>query len=343
MVHSRQDYDEAVIASQGFFGKETTESLKKMDESTFLSTYKSAPVIELSRELTLDVSIGDICSVHTHIFPSKSELRRLVQQGGFSINKEKVNNIEQKVQSDMLLNNKYILVQKGKKNFTLISIKDSHKSFIIYADLWKGLDKILQDWYSTKDVFEYYDVDKEYLQSAYEEIESLWNKQYERAKFINYVMVSEAPKWGEKRNYIYNTKSINTQFFYLSDLEAVLKKKIPNKEIFIEELTQIGLIVLDVLPFALNKKITKLNYDQFSRMEYGQLIESTSKFHLDKKIGMIQKRTSNPNVFYRYRYVQDVFDDIIRSKMAIKKVDLPYISIQGGGIDRKKLISILHK
>jgi tyrosyl-tRNA synthetase len=343
MVHSRKDYEEAVNASKGFFGKETTESLKKMDEITFLFTFKSAPVIELSRELlTQDVSIGDICSVHTHIFPSKSELRRLVQQGGFSINKEKINDVEQKVHSDMLLNNKYILVQKGKKNFTLIRIKDTHKSFTIYVDVWKELDKILQDWYSIKDVFEYYDIDKEYLQSAYEEIEFLWNKQYDKAQLINYVMLSEAPKWGGGKKYIYNPKTNNTQFFYRSDLEAVLKKKIPNKEIFIEELTRLGLIVLDVLPFALNEKITKLNYDQFSMMEYRQLIESTSKFHLDKKIGMIQKRASNPNVFFRHKNVKIACDEIIRSKLTIKNYDLPYISIQGGGIDQKKLIALIH-
>jgi tyrosyl-tRNA synthetase len=126
MVHSREDYDGAVEASQILFGKGTMETLKKMNESTFLSVFENAPVVELGREiLSKDVSIGDAFSVHTKIFESKSELRRLIQQGGFSINKEKVNDPELKVNAGMLLNNRYILLQKGKKNFTLIKISDS--------------------------------------------------------------------------------------------------------------------------------------------------------------------------------------------------------------------------
>jgi tyrosyl-tRNA synthetase len=126
MVHSREDYDGAVEASQILFGKGTMETLKKMNESTFLSVFESAPVVELGRDiLNKDVSIGDAFSVYTKIFESKSELRRLIQQGGFSINKEKVNDPELKVTAGMLLNNRYILLQKGKKNFTLIKISDS--------------------------------------------------------------------------------------------------------------------------------------------------------------------------------------------------------------------------
>jgi tyrosyl-tRNA synthetase len=132
MVHSRSDYEGSVEASQILFGKGTTESLKKMNENTFLSVFEGAPVVELNGELlTPDVSIGDVCSTLTNIFPSKSELKRLIQQGGLSINKEKVTDIEQRINSDMLLNNKYMLLQKGKKNFTLIRIKGSIKDIVI--------------------------------------------------------------------------------------------------------------------------------------------------------------------------------------------------------------------
>ena len=132
MVHSRSDYEGSVDASQILFGKGTTESLKKMNENTFLSVFEGAPVVELNGELlTPDVSIGDVCSTLTNIFPSKSELKRLIQQGGLSINKEKVTDIEQRINSDMLLNNKYMLLQKGKKNFTLIRIKGSIKDIVI--------------------------------------------------------------------------------------------------------------------------------------------------------------------------------------------------------------------
>ena len=343
MVHSRSEYEGAVEASLILFGKGTTESLKKMSENTFLSVFESAPVVELSREfITSDVSIGDICSVHTKIFPSKSELKRLVQQGGFSINKEKVNDIEQKVHGDMLLNNKYMLLQKGKKNFTLIRIKNSLKDIIIYEDQWKELDKILQKWYIEKNLFDLYIKDKEYIHSAYNEIELLWDKQYTNVHSINYVMISEAPLWGDKKNYIYNPISKNTQFFYRKDLEAILNKPIPNKEIFIEELNQLGLIILDVLPFALSEAKTNLNYNMLSKNDYIQLIELTSPFHLNKKDSLIQKKKKGSIIyFYRYEKTKKDYEEIIESKLVVRNHNLPVISQIGGGIDRKKLISLI--
>jgi tyrosyl-tRNA synthetase len=113
MVHSREDYDAAVEASQILFGKGTTESLKKMDESTF----------DVKNEIFLKgVTIADLFAEHSQIFASKGELRRLVQGGGLSINKVKIDNPEIVVSHEMLLNNKYLLVQKGKKNYYLIRV-----------------------------------------------------------------------------------------------------------------------------------------------------------------------------------------------------------------------------
>ncbi len=124
MVHSREELNLAKEASQILFGKGTTESLKKMDEKTFLSVFELTPMVEVSREIfTKDVSVGELCSTYTGIFTSKGDLKRLIQQGGFSINKEKIIDIDQKVLPEILLNNKYILIQKGKKNFTLIKVK----------------------------------------------------------------------------------------------------------------------------------------------------------------------------------------------------------------------------
>jgi tyrosyl-tRNA synthetase len=121
MVHSRDDYDGAVEASQILFGKGTTESLKRMSESTFLSVFEGVPVFDIEPALvTQGVSVADLCAEHTKIFQSKGELRRLVQGGGLSINKQKVDNAELLVSADFLLNNKYLLVQKGKKNYSLI-------------------------------------------------------------------------------------------------------------------------------------------------------------------------------------------------------------------------------
>lgn len=121
MVHSKEEYIAAVEASQILFGKGTTESLRKMNEGIFLSVFEGVPMFDVKKELiSAGVTISDLCSVHSAIFPSKGEMRRLVQGGGLSINREKVENPDMTVGSDILLNGKYLLVQKGKKNYYLI-------------------------------------------------------------------------------------------------------------------------------------------------------------------------------------------------------------------------------
>jgi len=120
-VHSREDYDGAVEASQILFGKGTTESLRRMDENTFLSVFEGVPVFEVPASLLSDgVTLSDLCAVHTKIAESKGEFRRLVQGGGVSLNKEKTEDVEMKVNDSMLLNKKYLLVQKGKKSYFLV-------------------------------------------------------------------------------------------------------------------------------------------------------------------------------------------------------------------------------
>ena len=123
MVHSRNDYEGAVEASQILFGKGTTESLRKMNENTFLSVFEGVPVFDVKKEvIDKGVSISDLCAEHSQVFASKGELRRLVQGGGLSINKEKVENAEKILGQGSLLNNKYLLIQKGKKNYFLIRV-----------------------------------------------------------------------------------------------------------------------------------------------------------------------------------------------------------------------------
>jgi tyrosyl-tRNA synthetase len=123
MVHSRGDYEGAVEASQILFGKGTTESLKKMGESTFLSVFEGVPVFDVKMEVLRNgVTMADLCVDYSQVFSSKGELRRLVQGGGLSLNKEKIENPDMTVTPGALLNNKYLLVQKGKKNYYLIRV-----------------------------------------------------------------------------------------------------------------------------------------------------------------------------------------------------------------------------
>jgi tyrosyl-tRNA synthetase len=121
MVHSKSEYEGAVEASQILFGKGTTESLRKMSENTFLSVFEGVPVFDIKMEALLNgISVADLCTEYSQVFSSKGELRRLVQGGGFSLNKVKIDDPDEVVTSESLLNKKYLLLQKGKKNYFLI-------------------------------------------------------------------------------------------------------------------------------------------------------------------------------------------------------------------------------
>ncbi len=122
MVHGRQEYDKAVEASAMLFGNATSESLRALDEKTFLDVFGGVPTFDLSAE-ELPCGLLDLLAVKTAVFPSKGEARKMVQGGGVSINKEKVSDVDRQVGEDDILDGKYILVQKGKKNYFIINVK----------------------------------------------------------------------------------------------------------------------------------------------------------------------------------------------------------------------------
>jgi len=121
MVHSRARLEASQEASEILFGKGTTESLQRMDESTFLSVFEGVPTFDIDAGLLKEgLSIIDLCTAQTKIFSSKGEMRRLMQGGGVSVNKNKITGPETVIDDSYLLNGKYILVQKGKKNYFVI-------------------------------------------------------------------------------------------------------------------------------------------------------------------------------------------------------------------------------
>ncbi|MBN2669372.1 MAG: tyrosine--tRNA ligase [Bacteroidales bacterium] len=123
MVHSAEDYEMAVEASNILFGKATADSLSKLDEKTFLAVFDGVPTFNVSADLIQKgVNIVDLLAEETQVFASKGELRRLMKDNGLSINKEKSNNQETIIDAKNLINDKYILVQKGKKNYFLIVV-----------------------------------------------------------------------------------------------------------------------------------------------------------------------------------------------------------------------------
>ncbi len=121
MVHSQEDFYAAVEASNILFGNSTSDALKKLDEETLLAVFDGVPQHRITlSELEEGIKIIDLTTDKAPVFSSKGEMRKMVQSGGVALNKEKINNQDYSVSTADLLNNKYILLQKGKKNYYLL-------------------------------------------------------------------------------------------------------------------------------------------------------------------------------------------------------------------------------
>ena len=123
MVHSEEDYEMAVKASSVLFGKATTETLKNLDENTILSIFDGVPTFKVSKEIVnTGIKLTELVVDTTKAFKSKGELRKLINGGGISVNKEKINS-DLTIDDNSLLNDKFLLVQQGKKNYKLIIVE----------------------------------------------------------------------------------------------------------------------------------------------------------------------------------------------------------------------------
>ena len=121
MIHSREEYEKAVEASQILFGGATSEALRKLDEQTLLQVFEGVPQFSIARS-QLGMPFIELCATATQIFPSKGECRKMVQGGGVSLNKEKVADAMQEVTESDLIADRYLLVQRGKKNYYLVTV-----------------------------------------------------------------------------------------------------------------------------------------------------------------------------------------------------------------------------
>ena len=123
MIHSREDYERAVAASSILFGG-GAEALKAADEQTILEVFEGVPQFEIAKaDLATGVTFAALCTEKAALFPSKGELRRLIQGGGISLNGVKVADADLGVTTADLISDKFLLVQKGKKNYFLIVAK----------------------------------------------------------------------------------------------------------------------------------------------------------------------------------------------------------------------------
>jgi len=122
-VHSENDYHAAVEASEILFGSGTSESLKKLSENDLIAVFEGVPQVDISRSsVEGGINVIDFLADSTNIFPSRGEARKMLQGGGVFINKEKIIAPEQVINLDHVIKGKYILAQKGKKNYYLVIV-----------------------------------------------------------------------------------------------------------------------------------------------------------------------------------------------------------------------------
>ena len=123
LVHGQENLDTAIEASSILFGKSTKEGLEKLDEQTFLDVFEGVETFTLPKDQLGQPAIELLTRDDVKVFPSKGEMRKMVQGGGVSINKEKLTDQNRPLTSDDLIGGKYLLAQKGKKNYYLITVK----------------------------------------------------------------------------------------------------------------------------------------------------------------------------------------------------------------------------
>lgn len=120
MIHSKEEYEKAVEASAILFGGATSEALHRLDEQTLLQVFEGVPQFRIARSELGSLPFVELAAEKTQVFPSKGECRKMVQGGGVSLNKEKVTDPMRPITEEDLIAGKYLLVQRGKKNYYLV-------------------------------------------------------------------------------------------------------------------------------------------------------------------------------------------------------------------------------
>jgi hypothetical protein len=207
--------------------------------------------------------------------------------------------------------------------------------------------KILKSFYDQNGLTANFEKDNKYLETAFKDITKIWLDNLNQIKTVKYLMIAEAPLWGQVKKYIYNSETNNSQFFYRSDLAEILNRNIIDKADFIKVCNEIGLLVVDISPFPLNTKDTAINYRELSTNQYRQLVSQTIPTFFDLKIKAIKaKQSKSIKTFFRYARVKNNFQDLISKVLIDNNIiksenEIGDISQNGGGVDKTKLRQIL--
>jgi hypothetical protein len=152
--------------------------------------------------------------------------------------------------------------------------------------------QVLKVFYDRNGLSAIFDKDNVYLERAFSDIDRIWLENFDKIGTINFLMIAEAPLWGQAKKYIYNLDINNSQFFYRSDLGDILHRHISDKRDFVKVCNEIGLIVTDISPFPFNSRDTAINYRGLITLQYRQLVSLTIPTFFEKKIKAINEKKS---------------------------------------------------
>lgn len=148
------------------------------------------------------------------------------------------------------------------------------------------------------------EVELAYLRSAFLFTEELWGRAFDGLRQVNLVLLSEAPEFGDNMSYIYNPQTPHTSFIYLEDLSdggRYRMTQIAKKLALLERMKDLGVLVLDLFPYALNGKNTRLRYSNLRPREYAELFKAVAPSFLRPKLRRIRDKLS-PGARFVYRY-----------------------------------------
>lgn len=220
---------------------------------------------------------------------------------------------------------------------------------------WLPIAEILKNIYQEQNILEFFNNDEKYLKNAFFVTEKLWMDQFNRIDNVEFVMISESPLFGDNKSYIYNPNTPFTAFFHFNDLEAFSKGKTTKKtsevymkkQIMFDLFCKNGFLILDIFPFSLNPKHTKLNYRNISNNLYLQLLETTTEHYLMPKLKLCLNK-ANKCIYFLYRYqglfnvTENHFEKIL-DKLSPKDKKYKIYTINGTNmsLNRNKLKKLL--
>lgn len=208
-------------------------------------------------------------------------------------------------------------------------------------------ENILKKFYESHGITNHFVSDVKYLRKAFMEINSMWLEQYNAIDKINFLVIGEAPLWGETKKYIYNRQTTNTQFFYRSDIEHLTKSILTDKSAFLRACLDLGFIFIDVSPFPLNPVNTQINYRTMKLKDYQDLVKETLDTFLKPKLKKVKsKSTSRLKIAYRYKRVEKSFSGLLNPLflelgLVSDEKSISDIAMSGGGVDRTKLSKLV--